>query len=330
MMKTNDATVLDELKIHEPGAQEAIEPAVESRPRRTTGVKEAKIYIDGNFYSEANAKISVFDHGLLYGDGIFEGIRFYNGRVFRLEEHLARLWDSARSICLEIPMTVRDMTEALLETIRQNHLRDGYIRLLVTRGIGNLGLNPTQCKSPSVIIIAAKIALYHEDFYRKGLTIVTCATRRSNPAALNPAVKSLNYLNNVMARIEANLAGADEALMLNDAGNVAECTADNVFIVKRGQVMTPPVTAGALRGITRSLVFEIAAEFGIKVQEADITRHDVFVADECFLTGTAAEIVPVVKADGRSIGNGKPGPITTRIIARFRQVTRETGTPIFA
>jgi branched-chain amino acid aminotransferase len=322
--------VLDELKIHEPGAQEAIEPAVESRPRRTTGVKEAKIYIDGNFYSEANAKISVFDHGLLYGDGIFEGIRFYNGRVFRLEEHLARLWDSARSICLEIPMTVRDMTEALLETIRQNHLRDGYIRLLVTRGIGNLGLNPTQCKSPSVIIIAAKIALYHEDFYRKGLTIVTCATRRSNPAALNPAVKSLNYLNNVMARIEANLAGADEALMLNDAGNVAECTADNVFIVKRGQVMTPPVTAGALRGITRSLVFEIAAEFGIKVQEADITRHDVFVADECFLTGTAAEIVPVVKADGRSIGNGKPGPITTRIIARFRQVTRETGTPIFA
>jgi len=329
-MKTTDATVLDEPKIHEAGAEAVIEPAVESRPRRATGVKDAKIYIDGKFYSEANAKISVFDHGLLYGDGIFEGIRFYNGRVFRLEEHLLRLWDSARSICLEIPMTMPDMTEALLETIRQNHLRDGYIRLLVTRGIGNLGLNPTQCKSPSVIIIAATIALYHEDFYRKGLTIVTCATRRSNPAALNPAVKSLNYLNNVMARIEANLAGADEALMLNDVGNVAECTADNVFIVKHGQIFTPPVAAGALRGITRSVVFEIAAELGVKVRETDVTRHDVFVADECFLTGTAAEIVPVVKADGRSIGNGKPGPITARIIARFRQVTRETGTPIFA
>jgi len=329
-MKTTDATVLDEPKIHEPGAEAVTEPAVESRPRRTTGVKEAKIYIDGKFYSEANAKISVFDHGLLYGDGIFEGIRFYNGRVFRLEEHLHRLWDSARSICLEIPMTMREMTEAVLETIRQNHLRDGYIRLLVTRGIGNLGLNPTQCESPSVIIIAATIALYHEDFYRKGLTIVTCATRRSNPASLNPAVKSLNYLNNVMARVEANLAGADEALMLNDAGNVAECTADNVFIVKHGQIFTPPVTAGALRGITRAVVFEIAAELGVKVRETDITRHDVFVADECFLTGTAAEIVPVVKADGRPIGNGKPGPITARIIARFRQVTRETGTPIFA
>jgi branched-chain amino acid aminotransferase len=226
-------------------------------------------------------------------------------------------------------MTMQEMTEAVLETIRQNHLRDGYIRLLVTRGIGNLGLNPTQCKSPSVIIIAATIALYQEDFYRKGLTIVTCATRRSNPAALNPAVKSLNYLNNVMARIEANLAGADEALMLNDAGNVAECTADNVFIVKHGQIITPPVTAGALRGITRSLAFEIAAELGLKVNEADITRHDVFVADECFLTGTAAEIVPVVKVDGRSIGNGKPGHITMRIIARFREVTRETGTPIY-
>jgi branched-chain amino acid aminotransferase len=328
-MKTTDATVLDNPRTHEPAADAVVEPAIESRPRAATGVKEAKIYIDGKFYSEASAKVSVFDHGLLYGDGIFEGIRFYNGRVFRLEEHLARLWDSARSICLEIPMTVRDMTEAVLETIRQNHLRDGYIRLLVTRGIGNLGLNPMQCKRPSVIIIAAMIALYHESFYRKGLTIVTCATRRSNPAALNPAVKSLNYLNNVMARIEANLANADEALMLNDAGNVAECTADNVFVIKRGQIFTPPITAGALRGITRGIVFEIAAELGIKVLETDITRHDIFVADECFLTGTAAEIIPVVKADGRLIGNGKPGPITTRTMARFRQMTRETGTPIF-
>jgi len=329
-MKTTDATVIEEPKTHEPTAESAIEPAVESRPRATPSVKEAKIYIDGKFYSEANAKVSVFDHGLLYGDGIFEGIRFYNGRVFRLEEHLERLWDSARSICLQVPISRREMTEAVLETIRQNDLRDGYIRLLVTRGIGNLGLNPMQCKHPSVIIIAATIVLYHENFYRKGLTIVTCATRRSNPAALNPAVKSLNYLNNVMARIEANLAGADEALMLNDAGNVAECTADNVFIVKRGQMFTPPTTAGALRGITRSIVFEIAAELGIKITETDITRHDVFIADECFLTGTAAEIIPVIKADGRLIRNGKPGSITTRTIARFREMTRETGTPVYS
>ena len=330
IMKTTDATVLDEPKIHEPTADAVVEPAIESRPRPATGIKEAKIYIDGKFYPEASAKISVLDHGLLYGDGIFEGIRFYNGRVFRLEQHLERLWDSARSICLEIPMSMPEMTKAVIETIRQNHLRDGYIRLLVTRGVGNLGLNPTHCKYPSVIIIAATIALYQENVYRKGLTIVTCATRRSNPAALNPAVKSLNYLNNVMARIEANLAGADEALMLNDAGNVAECTADNVFIIKHGQIFTPPITAGALRGVTRGIVFEIAAELGIKVSESDFTRHDVFVADECFLTGTAAEIIPVVKADDRVIGSGKPGPITTRIIARFREMTRETGTPIFA
>src|SRR6266403_96798 len=328
-MKTTDATVLDEPKMREAVAADAIEPAIENRPRRTAGVKEAKIYIDGKFYSEPNAKISVFDHGLLYGDGIFEGIRFYNGRVFRLEEHLDRLWDSARSICLEVPMSKREMTEALLETIRQNDLRDGYIRLLVTRGVGNLGLNPAQCKRASVIIIAATVSLYPENASRNGLTVVTCATRRTSPSALNPAVKSLNYLNNVMARIEANLAGADEALMLNDQGNVAECTADNVFVIKRGQIFTPPITAGALRGITRAVVFEIAAELGVKVTEADITRHDVFVADECFLTGTAAEIVPVIKADGRVIGNGKPGPITTRMMARFHEITRETGTPIY-
>jgi branched-chain amino acid aminotransferase len=330
-MKATDAAVLDEPKIHEPTADSVVEPAIEGRARRTAvGVKNAKIYIDGKFYSEADAKISVFDHGLLYGDGIFEGIRFYNGRVFRLGEHLDRLWDSARSICLEIPMTREEMTEALLEAIRQNKLRDGYLRLVVTRGIGNLGLNPMQCKWPSVIIIVAAITLYHENLYRKGLTIVTCATRRCSPAALNPAVKSLNYLNNVMARLEANLAEADEALMLNDAGNVAECTADNVFVVKHSQIVTPPVTAGALRGITRSVAFEIATELGFKTLKAEITRHDIYTADECFLTGTAAEIIPVVKADGRLIGNGKPGPITARIIARFREMTRETGTPIFA
>jgi len=292
--------------------------------------KESTIYVDGKFLPEAEAKISVFDHGLLYGDGIFEGIRFYNGRVFRLEEHLERLWDSARSICLEIPMTHREMSDALLETIRRNNLHEGYVRLLVTRGVGNLGLNPMQCKRPSVIIIATTIALYPASMYQNGLTVVTCATRRVGSAALNPAVKSLNYLNNVLARIEANLADADEALMLNDAGNVAECTADNVFIVKRGQVFTPPITAGALRGITRAIVFEIAAETGLKVSEVDITRHDIFVADECFLTGTAAEIIPVIKADGRTIGTGRPGPITARMIGRFRELTRESGTPIFS
>ena len=316
--------------IDEPETETAVKPAVETRRRETKPAKDSKIYIDGKFYSEANAKISVFDHGLLYGDGIFEGIRFYNGRVFRLEEHLARLWDSARSICLEIPMSMREMTEALLETIRQNNLREGYIRLVVTRGVGNLGLNPTQCKRPSVIIITAQIALYPESVYKNGLTVVTCATRRTSPASLNPAVKSLNYLNNVMARIEANLAGADEALMLNDAGYVAECTADNVFILKHGQIFTPPITAGALRGITRSVVFEIAAELGIKIHETNITRHDVFIADECFLTGTAAEVIPVIKADGRTIGDGKPGPISTRTIARFRELTRESGTPIYS
>jgi branched-chain amino acid aminotransferase len=332
-MKTTDVggLVIDEPKKREATAKAAVKPAVDSRAAASkTAVKEAMIYIDGQFYTQENAKVSVFDHGLLYGDGIFEGIRFYNGRVFRLEEHIDRLWDSARSICLEIPLSKTEMTEALLETIRQNDLRDGYIRQIVTRGIGNLGLNPTQCERPSVIIIATTIALYSEALYQKGLTVVTCATRRTNPGALNPAVKSLNYLNNVMARIEANLAGADEALMLNDAGNVAECTADNVFVIKRGQIFTPPITAGALRGITRSVAFEIAAELGIKVTEAEITRHDVFIADECFLTGTAAEVIPVIKADGRPIGTGQPGAITARMIARFRELTRSTGTEIYS
>lgn len=321
--------VMDEPQSGDASPNAAVKPANESRTSAPTA-KQSTIYIDGEFLPESEAKVSVFDHGLLYGDGVFEGIRFYNGRVFRLEEHHDRLWDSARSICLDIPMSKEDMTEALLETIRQNGLRDGYIRQIITRGVGNLGLNPAQCKRPSVIIIAATIALYPEEVYRSGLTIVTCATRRAGAAVLNPAVKSLNYLNNVMARIEANLAGADEALMLNDAGNVAECTADNVFIIKKGQIFTPPISAGALRGITRAVVFEIAAELGIKITETDITRHDVFVADECFLTGTAAEVIPVIKADGRVIGTGKPGAISTRMIARFRELVREGGTPIYS
>lgn len=314
----------------EPKRSSTAPKAAETAQATSSGTKQLTIYIDGEFLPEADAKVSVFDHGLLYGDGIFEGIRFYNGRVFRLEEHIERLWDSARSICLEIPMSREEMTKALLETIRQNGLREGYIRLLVTRGVGNLGLNPAQCKRPSIIIIATTIALYSKEVCETGLTVVTCATRRTGAATLNPAVKSLNYLNNVMARIEANLAGADEALMLNEGGYVAECTADNVFIIKKGQIFTPPISAGALRGITRSVVFEIADELGLSIKETDITRHDVFVADECFLTGTAAELIPVIKADGRIIGTGKPGPITTRMLGRFRELTRETGTPIFA
>jgi branched-chain amino acid aminotransferase len=327
---TTGGLVIDEPERTETAAKAPVKPAVDKRSKTAPAqARELTIYLDGKFVPEADAKVSVFDHGLLYGDGIFEGIRFYNERVFRLEQHLERLWDSARSICLEIPIGRGEMTEALLETIRRNDLREGYIRLIVTRGVGNLGLNPTQCKRPSVIVIATTIALYSKEVCEKGLTVVTCATRRTGAAALNPAVKSLNYLNNVMARIEANLAGADEALMLNEAGNVAECTADNVFIIKRGQIFTPPISAGALRGITRSVVFDIAAELGMKITETDITRHDVFIADECFLTGTAAEVIPVVKADGRTIGSGKPGSITMRVIGRFREMTRETGTPIF-
>jgi branched-chain amino acid aminotransferase len=297
---------------------------------RTSAPESLQIYIDGEFFDQADAKVSVFDHGLLYGDGVFEGIRFYNGRVFRMEEHMNRLWESARSICLEVPISRQEMDEALLETIRQNDLRDGYVRLIVTRGVGNLGLNPAHCKQPSIIIIASTIALYSEEVYKRGLTVVTVPTRRMGPATLNPAIKSLNYLNNVLARIEANLADADEALMLNDAGNIAECTADNVFVVKRGQIMTPPITAGALRGITRSVVFDIAAELGIKISEPELTRHDLYIADEAFLTGTAAEVIPMIKLDGRTIGNGKPGEITNRTIARFRELTRESGTPIFS
>src|SRR5256885_1657121 len=325
-MKTSDVggTVIDK-----PKSREAVKPAIDKSAAAKPAAKKSQIYVDGEFYAEGEAKVSVFDHGLLYGDGIFEGIRFYNGRVFRLEEHLDRLWDSARSICLEIPMSARAIGEAVLETIRQNDLRDGYIRLIVTRGVGNLGLNPEQCKTPSVIIIAAQIALYSEEMYKRGLTVVTVATRRTNPSALNPAVKSLNYLNNVMARIEANQASADEALMLNDEGNVAECTADNVFIIKRGEIFTPPIHAGALRGVTRSVVFDIAAEIGLKISETDLTRHDVFVADECFLTGTAAEIIPVIKADGGIIGRGKPGSVTTRKNSRFPELNHRQRTHNF-
>jgi branched-chain amino acid aminotransferase len=291
---------------------------------------QLKIYIDGQFYPEADAKVSVFDHGLLYGDGIFEGIRFYNGRVFKLTEHLERLWDSARALLLTIPMSMEEMEAATLETVRQNGLRDGYIRLLVTRGKGNLGLSPDRCPKASVIIIAATIQLYPPEAYERGMTIVTCATRRMAPGALSPAVKSLNYLNNIMAKIEANLAKADEGLMLNEEGYVAECTGDNVFIVKRGEVFTPPIYAGSLRGITWQAVLDIATGLGLKVNVQQLTRYDLYTADEFFLTGTAAEVIAAVKLDNRVIGDGTPGPITNRIIARFRELTQSTGTAIYS
>ena len=290
---------------------------------------ELQIYIDGQFYPEPEAKVSVFDHGLLYGDGIFEGIRFYNSRVFKLDEHLDRLWDSARAIMLTIPMTKVEMEAALLETIRKNDLREGYIRLVVTRGKGNLGLSPDRCLKASVIIIAATIQLYPPEAYERGMTVVTVATRRVAPAALSPAVKSLNYLNNIMAKIEANLAQADEGLMLNEEGYVAECTGDNVFIIKRGEIYTPPIYAGSLRGITWQAVLDIAAELGLKVNVQPLTRYDLYTADEFFLTGTAAEVIAAVKLDNRIIGDGKPGVITNRIIARFRELTQSTGTAIY-
>jgi branched-chain amino acid aminotransferase len=287
------------------------------------------IYIDGNFYPQHEAKISVFDHGLLYGDGIFEGIRFYGGRVFRLDEHIDRLFDSGRAISLTIPMSREELIEATLESIRQNELRDGYIRMIVTRGVGNLGLSPDRCSKATVIIIAATIALYPEELYQTGLKVVTCGTRRVAPAALSPTVKSLNYLNNVLAKIEANYAGAGEGLMLNEQGYVAECTGDNVFVVKRGRLFTPSVTAGALNGITRGVVFEIAAESGVELTERDLTRYDIYTADECFLTGTAAEIIPMVMLDSRPIGSGTPGPMTEAFIKHFRELTQSTGTPIY-
>jgi branched-chain amino acid aminotransferase len=288
-----------------------------------------KIYIDGNFHDESEAKISVFDHGLLYGDGVFEGIRFYADRVFRLNEHIERLWDSARAIALEIPTSKSEMVASLLETIRQNDLHDGYIRLIITRGAGALGLSPDSCRRPSVIIIAATISLYPDELYLKGVSMITCATRRTSPAALSPRVKSLNYLNNVMAKIEAQSAGAGEGVMLNEQGYVAECTGDNIFIVKNGVISTPPLHAGVLCGITRDVVFELAQQHGIPILDRDLTRYDLYTANECFLTGTAAEIIPAVQLDRRIIGNGHPGPITLKLVDSFRQLTRATGTSIY-
>src|SRR5437764_8023972 len=266
-----------------------------------------KVYINGKYHDENAACISVFDHGLLYGDGIFEGIRAYNGRIFKLKEHIDRLFYSAKAILLTIPMSHSGMMKAVVETCRNNDVKDGYIRLVVTRGVGTLGLNPNRCKKPSVIIIAGKIQLYPPEFYERGMEIVTVPTVRNLHSALNPAIKSLNYLNNILAKIEAINAGCEEAVLLNAEGFVSECTGDNLFIVKEGHLMTPPLCAGALYGITRRVVMEIAEESGLKASEPNLTRYDLFNADECFLTGTGAEIVPVVKIDGRGIGKGEPG-----------------------
>jgi branched-chain amino acid aminotransferase len=287
-----------------------------------------KIFLDGKYVDDAQAKISVFDHGLLYGDGVFEGIRVYAGKIFRLDQHLDRLFISAKALMLKVPLTKEELVKACCETCRLNNVRDGYIRLVVTRGVGYLGLNPFRCPQPSVFIIADRIELYPEDVYRNGLKLITAATLRNHPNAVSPAIKSLNYLNNILAKIEAVNAGTVEALMLNGEGYVAECTGDNVFIIRHGGLETPPISAGALNGITRGVVLELAGQLHLPAREVNLTRHDVMTADEVFLTGTAAEIVPVASLDSRVIGAGRPGTVTMRLMEAFHALTRGEGTPI--
>jgi len=282
-----------------------------------------KIYISGKLYDKEDAKISVYDHGLLYGDGVFEGIRIYEGKVFRLREHVDRLYESARAIKLEIPMGREQMREAVTSTVTANDKRNGYIRLIVTRGAGSLGLDPRKTTDPQIIVIVDDISLYPPELYDNGMEIVTVPTIRSHPNALNPRIKSLNYLNNILAKIEAIQSGCLEALMLNHKGEVAECTGDNIFVVKRGVLKTPPEDAGILEGVTRNAVLELARSANIPAREVTLTRHDVYAADECFLTGTAAEVIPVVKCDGRPIGTGKPGPLTKQFRERFHQLVRQ-------
>jgi len=281
-----------------------------------------KIYINGRLLAKEDAKISVYDHGLLYGDGVFEGLRSYGGRVFRLEQHIRRLYDSAKAIWLEIPLSPAAMADAVKQTLAANALSDAYIRLVVTRGAGSLGLDPNRTSDPQVIVIADRIQLYPPELYEKGLEIITASTLRNHPAALNARIKSLNYLNNILAKIEGLQAGCIEALMLNHKGEVAECTGDNIFVVHAGVLSTPPTDAGILEGITRQAVIELAASAGIEVRERSLTRHDVYIADECFLTGTAAEVIPVVKVDQRTIGSGQPGPLTRTLTERFHELTR--------
>lgn len=279
-----------------------------------------KVYINGEYFAKEDAKISVFDHGLLYGDGIFEGMRAYSGKVFRHKDHMDRLWNSARAIALEIPMTKEEIMKAVDDTLALNGLTDAYIRLVVTRGAGNLGLSPRNCSNPSVIIITDKIKLYPQELYENGMEIVTASTIRMPAAALSPRIKSLNYLNNIMAKLEALNANCEEALLLNSNGEIAECTGDNIFIIQDGIIYTPPTDAGILEGITRAAVIDLAKELGYELREVTRTRHDLYISDECFLTGSAAELIPVVKIDGRPIGDGKVGLITRNLIQHFRDI----------
>ncbi|MBX7244881.1 MAG: branched-chain-amino-acid transaminase [Candidatus Sumerlaeaceae bacterium] len=288
-----------------------------------------KIWLDGKLFDKDEAKISVFDHCVLYGDGIFEGIRVYEGCVFRLNQHLDRLWESAKFIKLKIPMTMDEMRDAVVETVRANEITDGYIRIVVTRGVGDLGLDPRLCPKASAFIIAANIKLYPKEDYENGLEIITVPTNRFNVAAWNARVKSCNYLNNIMAKMEGHIAGVREALMLDHNGYVVECTGDNIFIVKDGVITTPPVYLGALKGITRDAIMEIAVRLGYTVKEEPFTRFEVFTADEVFLTGTAAEAIPVVMVDKREIGDGKPGSITNRLIAEFHKIVSVDGEMVY-
>jgi len=288
-----------------------------------------QVYIDGRYYPKEEARISVFDHGFLYGDGVFEGIRAYNGRVWKLDEHLERLYESARSLLLPVPLSFDELKEAVLETLRRNGLREGYIRLIVSRGPGDLGLDPRKCTKPSVVIITEPLALFPAELYTKGLKVVTVATRRNQNEAISPRIKSLNYLNSILAKLEANHLGYPEVLLMNSEGFITEGTGDNIFMVRRGVVVTPPNTSGILEGITRGVILELARETGIPTREADFTRHDLYTAQECFLTGTAAEAIPVVEVDGRTIGSGKPGPITLSLIEVFRARVRSEGTEIY-
>ena len=288
-----------------------------------------QVWIDGQYYDKDNARISVWDHGLLYGDGIFEGIRAYRGRVFRLEEHLERLYRSARSVLIEIPMPLPEMAERVLDCVRRNHLVDAYIRLLVTRGVGDLGLDPRKCRRASVVIIADRISLYPPETYEAGLKLVVAGTRKNAVDALNPRIKSMNYLNNILAKIEAIQAGVAESVMLDRNGFVTECTSENIFMVRDGVLFTPTPVVGILEGITRGVVMEMARSRGTRVEEAFMTTHDLFMADECFVTGTGAEILPVVEISGRTIGDGRPGPVTRELLGAYRDMTRTEGTPVY-
>ena len=287
-----------------------------------------KVYLNGKFVEKEDAKVSVFDHGFLYGDGVFEGIRLYDGNIFKLEEHLIRLEQSAKALMLEMPVSRDAMRDLVCESCRVNGLTSGYIRLIVTRGVGSLGLSPRGCGPSGLVVIADTIELFPAQFYKEGLKIVTVPTRRLGPASLPPMVKSLNYLNNILAKIEAQASGHPEALMLNDQGYVAECSGDNVFIIQGDTLVTPHTAAGSLRGITRDAVLEIAEQSGLRVEKKNLTRYDIWVSDECFVSGTAAEIVPVVEVDSRVIGDGTPGAHTLRLLKKFKTFVAEDGTRI--